>query len=678
MNFSSIVPIRNRTVLLFFTLIGLILYLNSLNAPFHYDDIYFLKENLGIKSFSLFWQRLSGNISALFNGRPFLLLTFLVNYKLGGLQTLGYHLLNVSIHIGNAFFLYLILRKYVASDDEKELSLKTVLASVLFLIHPICTESVTYISSRSSELSALFVLLSMYCFFRATEHRLRAGPYLLSVAFFILGLMTKETAIVLPALLLLFDYFFISKGAAGLRNRLAYHVPHLFVLGLAAFVYASLITAPSLSVERPWTTHVLTELNVFTQYLRLLAVPVGLNIDHEVMPSSIIDGRVVISILILSALLFGAIVSRKKYPLFSFSFFWFAVNLLPFLLVRLEDFMAERWAYLASIGFCIALAELLTTITNIYRRTGAAVIAVVMLAGGALTVMRNNVYASPLLLWEDAAKKSPGKYRPLVNLSSAYMENGDPAKAVASAREAITLWKASGSRNDNILTAYLNLAAAYGTDQKAEDALKSVEKASAQSVDYHAALGALYMNQGRFSEALASFKKALALSPQSAAYLFLVGECYESLKLKNKAREYFVLATSVIPQTAQEYMGQGESFSRLGDYRKASERFHEAMRTDPLDVSLRVYFATILMKNERLDNAFEQFSLALRISPGYAPAYKGLGLVKLEQGEGGVAMGYFDKALALLPAKSTERKSVLELREKARQSVLANIDKTKK
>jgi tetratricopeptide (TPR) repeat protein len=306
------------------------------------------------------------------------------------------------------------------------------------------------------------------------------------------------------------------------------------------------------------------------------------------------------------------------------------------------------------------------------------VTAAVVLLSGALTVTRNQVYASPVLLWEDAAKKSPEKYRPFINLSSAYMENGDAARAMESAQEAIKQWKKRGSNGKDIQTAYINLTtAAYGDNpEQAGNVLSAIAQEASQNVDYYSTLGSFSMNAGKYQDALPSFKKALALSPQSAAFLFLIGECFENLGQKETAQEYFVRATTVIPQTAQEYMGQGEAFSKLGDYQKASDCFHESIRTDPMDVSMRVYFATILQKNQYLDQALEQYSTALKISPGYAPAYKGMGLVMLEKGKYEMATKYFDRAFALLPLKSLERKTVLALMDTAKKNALEHPDTT--
>ncbi len=108
-------------------------------------------------------------------------------------------------------------------------------------------------------------------------------------------------------------------------------------------------------------------------------------------------------------------------------------------------------------------------------------------------------------------------------------------------------------------------------------------------------------------------------------------------------------------------MSQGEAFSNLGRYHNAADRFYEAVRADPLDVSMRIYLANILMQNNYFDQAFEQFFEASKINPAFAPAYKGMGLARLKKGNRKDARRYLDKAYGLLPLDSPERKEVLEL-----------------
>ena len=734
-------PVRNRTIFIFFCLIGLLAYLNSFNVPFHYDDIYYLKENIQVKSFSRFWNWLSEDYSRIFTGRPLLLFTFFLNYKFGGIDTFGYHLLNLLIHIANAFLIYLILFKYADTDNppipplekggqggfKKDYSLKYALAAVLFLIHPLNTESVTYISSRSSVLSAFFVLAAMLCFFRATFYRhpinnfpspspqsppikggetkgvtpieggdikvvssplwkitqkfpsplvgegrgeggfmgrkFHAGYYTLSIFFFILGLSTKEAAIVLPALLILFDYFFISKNSRNLLSRIKYYLPYLVLISALSILYMHYITSPSEGGWRPWPVHILTEIKVFAEYLKLLIFPMGLNIDHDVKISNSIDVNVLISFLVFLSLFVAAMLLRKSKKIIAFSIFWFFINLMPFLVIRLDDFMAERWMYLASVGISIGLSDVL--VAKRLRKLGIVTAAAVVVIFGTLTVLRNHTYTSPILLWGDAVKKSPDNYRPYLNLGNAYRENGNPAKAIEYTQEGIK----RGRKGVILVVAYINLAAAYEDMKeykKAEEALKSVEKYTSDYYAYQHNLGTLYTKMGKFEEALVPFKKALKMRPDSTMILFSIGRCYEEISKNEEAREYFMLAVKSTPRNGREYISQGMSFLKLGNDEKALECFFEAVRVDPLDINVRIHLAKTLFGIGYFDGAFKHYSTASEISPNNAPAYKGMGLVMLEKGDSKEAKKYLDKALNLLPPDSPERKEILELLDKTK------------
>jgi tetratricopeptide (TPR) repeat protein len=654
--------IKTRTVFIFLLLTGLVVYVNSFNVPFHFDDIYSLKENLGIKTSPLVWGMLTDNPARFFTGRPLLLFSFLVNYKLGGLDTFGYHLFNLLLHVVNAFLLYVILNRFADQDRRESYSFSAALASLIFLIHPINTESVTYLSGRSSALSSLFVLVALLCFFRATGKRFHAGYYVLSVLAFLFGLLTKEAAIVLPALLLFADYFFASDTGKGLGARLKYHIPFLAITALLSGVYLHYLTRPLLQTERLWLTHLLTELKVFMEYGRLLVVPAGLSIDHDIRPSNSFDTSVVVSATLIAALLFFAALLRSNKPRLSFSIFWFFTALAPFLIIRLNDFMAERWAYLASIGFSIGLAEILMTAMDKRRKAGIASIAVVVVLLGGSTVLRNHVFASPVRLWEDTVAKAPEKYRPYLNLSRAYTENGEPNKAIQSALEGIRRMKERGLKGRDLTVAHLNLSAAYGTDYaKAEEALKAVEREGLYDYEYHRNLGALAMKRGQYEKAISSFKRALELSPGSPSFLAAIGQCYERCDKPQAAREWFVRATHAVPQNAQEFMAQGLAFSRLGDNENAFQRFIEAVRTDPLDVNMRIFVGNIMLNAGQPDQAFRQYSAAASLSPNFAPAYIGMGVVLQAKGNLSGARNHYQKALNILSPDAPEREQVRKL-----------------
>lgn len=341
------ITLRKRTIFIFLLLIGLLAYFNSFSVPFHYDDVPYIKENIDIKSSQLFSKWVGNGYSKIITDRVFLLFTFYLNYTINGLDTFGYHIVNLLIHISTAFLFYLLIAKYVDRENittnPPGISFKGGIAASIFLLHPINTESVTYISSRSSVLSAFFILASMLCFFRATKDKFKIPSYLFSILFLILGLSSKESAIVIPALILLFDIYFVSNKERSFKARLKYHLPFWIIIA-AGFIYfySGYITGTVMRM-RPWTTHILTEIRVFVQYLKLLILPIGLNIDHDIKASTTFDLPIIVSFIIILVFLIVALFLKNRNRVLSFSIFWFFINLAPFLVIRLEDYMAERW-----------------------------------------------------------------------------------------------------------------------------------------------------------------------------------------------------------------------------------------------------------------------------------------------------------------------------------------------
>jgi tetratricopeptide (TPR) repeat protein len=646
---------RKRTVFIFFSLIAFLAYANSFGVPFHYDDFHFLKENIRIKSFSAFSEWLFSDARNLVSGRPLLLLSFLVNYMAGGLDTFSYHLFNLLFHIISAFLLYLLLMRLPAGKDAVAHSIRSVAAPALFLLHPLNTESVTYISSRSSILTGLFILLSMVAFFRATGGSFSPGLYILSIAAFAAGLMVKQQAVVLPGLMLVFDYFFVSEDMRDFVRRLRYHLIFLLIIVAGVVVYMPYLTDPEAS--RPFAEHIFTELKVFAEYLRLMLVPIGQNIDHSVRPEHFFSPGILLFLLLYLGLYLFSFLPGNRNRVVSFSLLWVAVSLLPFLFIRLNDFMAERWLYITLMGFSIFIAEAIVLVSQKSRATAAVVAVLLMLVFGMLTAARNTVYATQASIWEDAAGKSPDKYRPYANLSRAYRELGKLDKGIEAGIMAI-------GRGDQSFEASINLAAAYQAAEQYDKALQTllaIKEQASFRYEYHQNLGALYEKMGEHEKSLAAFQEALIAVPHSPLVLFSIGGAYEELKDREKADDYYRRAVKEKPQHAQDFMARGVAFFRLGKGREALKSFVEAVNVDPLDVNVRLFLAENYLGNGYADDAYRHFSTAVKISPSFWQAYRGMGLVMLGKGNKKEAAVAFRKALGLIAPAAPERKELESL-----------------
>jgi len=652
--------IRKRTVLLFLTLTGLLAYLNSFSVPFHYDDFHFLKEQLIIKSLPLYLDWITGHFAAVITSRAFLLFTFYLNYMVGGLDTFGYHLVNLSIHIAVAFTFYLLIACYVDNKDDDRYHTIALLAALFFVVHPINTESVTYISSRSSELSTLLMLGTMLLFFRATGKEFSFLPYGFSVVLFVLGLASKESAIVLPALLILFDYYFVAGKDGNFLSRIKYHLPFWVLMAAGFAFYAGSITHPEM-YDRPWPTHLLTEITVFVDYLRLMIIPVGLTIDHSVTESISLDLRAGLSVAVVAGLLLAAYLFRNKSRVLSFSIFWFFINLTPFLAMRMSDYMAERWVYAAGLGFCLALSKLFVDASQRYTRTGIAAIVGIVLFFGVLTSMRNDVYRDPITLWADALKKAPEKSKAYVNLSAAYLERGNIDKAIG-------IMELSLKQGNRAVATYLNLAIAYFMKddlKKAEEIMLTLNGSISAEIYYYN-LGSIYKQKKEYRKAIETFTKASEGKNYSPAVLGSIAECYKQLGNKKNAAEYYSAAAKGIPQKSEDYLMVAQSYFELGEPEKGRETMNKALLADPMNIYIRNIIATTYLEKKNYNEAFKHFLIMSKMSPGYAPAYKGMGQVLLGTGSRQEAGKYFRKALELLPQDSPDRKAVQDLLDRSR------------
>ncbi len=298
----------------------LLAYSNTFNASFQFDDQPTIMENESLRSL--------GNVPALLRGqRGVTMASFAVNYAIGGLDVTGYHIVNVSIHVLNAmaaYFLVLgIFRKTKGADDEPRARKLAAFSALIFALHPVQTEAVTYIVQRMESLAALFYLLAVLVFRRSASASTPAKRGLLYAAtgvLYVLGFYSKETAFTLPAAVFLYDLYFISGG--NIRRVFSRWPVYLILIALMVFftvrdivplsgfgdmsrdssIIAAQSAGPSLPVKHAAVDghggqfpasagfsvqgisprdYLFTQLNVLVYYISLLFVPVNQNLDYD-------------------------------------------------------------------------------------------------------------------------------------------------------------------------------------------------------------------------------------------------------------------------------------------------------------------------------------------------------------------------------------------------------------
>ncbi|MCP2501447.1 MAG: tetratricopeptide repeat protein [Deltaproteobacteria bacterium] len=395
-----------------------VFYLNSFPGVFQFDDYNVIVDNGGVHTWGAYLAGLPRGI------RPLLKFTYTLNWT-SGLDLFGFHLVNVGLHAANAVMLFFLASRVGGPSVS---GFAALLPALLFAVHPAQTEAVTYISGRSVSLMAFFYLGSLLAYLRGRERGSRLLLYLASPLLFLLAVASKEVALTLPFAMVLCEASRREKD--GWRKTLRAQAVHWGLLAaLAVFLlahpgYGRLLEA--CFDIRGAAANLLTQVHGIGYLLSRLVMPHAMNIDPDLPVFSPGSPVPLPESLLLAALMAAGILGLKNRSMAGFGILWFFLHLLPTnsFIPRL-DVANDRQLYLASWGLFLAVAAGADLLRGKWgARWVTAVATVLILALGGLTVSRNTLYRSEVALWEDTARKSPGKARAWNNLGYAYQQAG--------------------------------------------------------------------------------------------------------------------------------------------------------------------------------------------------------------------------------------------------------------
>ncbi len=458
--------IRHLLLCALVTSVTLATYAGVVYGDFQFDDVSTILENPHLER----WQTFVGHLDHMV--RPVLCATFLVDRLLYGTSAAGYHFLNLLLHLGSGLLIYRILTHAVTKETQQV----PFWTALLFLIHPIQTEVVTYISGRASGLMGFFYLLALALYIEAAVCQRVGIPYRIylfgALMSFALALGSKETAMTFPFALLLWDTLIHRFDHAELRKiLLSSHLPFWLVLFAAAawaWWHPRYSTLAQFSFTlRPLWDNFLSEIHAAAYALLLFFCPWKQNFDHDLpILHSLFEWPMPLDLLVLGGVAAAALAAVRRLPLFSFGIGWFFLQLLPTSLIPRNDLLSERNLYLASIGFLLALVVLGTCLihrlmaapqySKLIRVASGSLSVTLVLALCLATVQRNALYRDPLLLWSDTVMKSPQKARPHNNLGHFYEQRGDWDRAIDEFRIAARLDPDYVVAQDNLRDAYLH------------------------------------------------------------------------------------------------------------------------------------------------------------------------------------------------------------------------------
>lgn len=537
--------------LLLILLVGLIftIYSNTLNSPFVFDDKENIERNPRVHMLRIDRESLARAATGLNSNRPVSNLSFAFNYRLHGDDVFGYHLVNLVIHCLNGLFLYRLIKKtlQLSGTDPASGRIDSVatsplgptiigsesiriafLTALMWSLHPIQTQSVTYIVQRMNSLATLFYLLSFLFYIDA---RL-AGSRVKTVAGFIgcaaAGLMSlgsKEIAATLPVFLFLYEWYFFQDLRAGWILKM--RVP-LFLIGLfltaALFLFVGKNPLTDILGGYPArgltpVERLMTEARVVVFYVSQLLYPhpSRLNLDHDFPLSHTPFDPVTTlpAIVAVAACLVLAVVLARKYRLVSFSILWFFGNLaIESSIIPLEIIFEHR-NYLPSMFFFLLPVWAVCRFVN-PKWLGTVALWLMILTGAFWSYERNHVWRDEVTLLRDCVEKSPQKARPNYGLGRALAARGDLDESMTYLRRTLDI-------DPRHVEARNSLGSVLAREGKPEAAMAEFRKVLEIDPNYPGAfynLGRVYASRGNEKAAADAFRRALAIYPDMPQFLY--------------------------------------------------------------------------------------------------------------------------------------------------------------
>jgi tetratricopeptide (TPR) repeat protein len=550
--------------------LGFLVYSNTFNAPFVLDDGMYITENPTIRDFSYLADSSKADGLKLGIVRRYLdtrivgYMSFWANYMMSGLNVWGYHAVNLVIHLINSLLVYVFviltfktpsLKASRVMERYRHIALFSML---LFMTHPLQTESVTYITQRFGELATMFYLLSTVTYIKSRLSAGRASRYVFYAASFlsaVLAMKSKENAFTLPLALMLHEFMFFRGRVAG---RCALLMPLVLTMLIIPIGYismqgggfvSSLEGSTRLGTDISRLEYLYTQFRVIMTYIRLLFLPVNQNLDYGYpIYSSFIDPPVILSFLcLLGAFALGVYLLyrsriRTELRIVSFGIFWFFLALsVESSVIPVSETIFEYRAYLPSAGFFTAAASGTFLFAGRLKSSKTITVTVIFFIlvtflSSCATYARNNLWRSELRLWEDTVGKSPGKARPHINLGMAFMSEG--------------------------LTG------------QAEGHFKTALELAPDNAEAHNNLGAVYATRGEISKAIKHFQLAVMNDPDFAEARINLGYAYYLSGWPEDAIEQYGIALEIQPgnQEARERLGLAHKGQGLPDERPFNRR----------------------------------------------------------------------------------------------------------
>ncbi len=583
-------------------------YGNSLFNHFVWDDNYLIAGNSYIKSFKYTKQILTQDVTVTTGYRrpcgyyrPVSMLSFMLDYKIWKLNPFGYHLTNVIIHIANTIVLFFLL-SLIFKD-----TLASFLSSLFFALHPIHTEAVTAIFNRMDLLATFFVLSSFILFIKSDSLK-KKSDFLGSFIFLILGLFSKEMAVIAILIFIAYDWYFLSDF--NIRNLLTRFNCYFYFLLATLFYFVMRLSAEGPDITFGFLKEkdlffnilpasntplkVLTIIETIVRYIKLLVFPVNLSVDYVIMPAkSMMDIEALVSVGTILLLFLLVFYLCRKYKPVSFLIVLFFLTILPISnIFPIGNIFAERFMYFPSISFSATLGLLFSRAFSssrllffrMSRQFLTILLILVLFFYLQSTIIRNYDWRTDISLWKKATQTSPASVRPHYNLAWEYYKRGRLNESIDEFKKGIAIHQKQFYRNEVLGMAYKNIALVYlktGQSNEAKEYIKLALEISPNDPSLRNEIGKAYGLNGLWDEAINEFRQAIKLQDNFTEAYYNLGITYYNKGMDTQAVSFFKQAAGLDASYAWAYYGLGLVYSRQNRFREAAEEFKKALEIEP-------------------------------------------------------------------------------------------------
>jgi Flp pilus assembly protein TadD len=598
---------------------------------------------------------------------PLVHTSFWMEYHLWGLNPLGYHVVNVLLHILAAILLWRVLVRLQAPGAW--------LAAGIFALHPVAAESVAWVTERKNVLSTVFYFAAALAYWRWNNPLAEGGTtgrniwrwYFFAFVMFLFALLSKTVTCSLPAALLLVIWW--KRGRVAMRD-IRPLLP-FFGMGAGLGLVTAWLERTQVGAQGPewafsFSDRWLIAGRALWFYAGKLCWPTDLMFIYPrwqinagewwqwIFPAAALmvvvalwclRGRIgrgpLVAVLFFGGTLFPALGFTNVYPM-------------------RYSFVADHFQYLASAGLMALAAAALVKILRpisfmaILLPTGLAV----------LTWKQSHIYSDQTTLWQDTLAKNPTCWMAHVNLGSTLIHQGQTDRAIGQCQQAINL-------KPDDAEAHNNLGIALFTEGRTDEAISEYQESlrlKPENAEAHNNFGNALLNQGRINEAIVQYQEAIHVKPNSVEAHYDLGTALLNQGRTDEAIVQFQETLRLEPDDAEAHNNLGLTFLDKGQTDEAVNEFLSAIHWKPEDAEAYYNLGIARAKQAQMDAAIDQFEKAIQLKPDYASAHYNLGAIFFKQGRINEAINEFQQTLRLNPEDVNAQRiltQALELKSKA-------------